>query len=69
LWLPEYFKLNCAQAALSPLLQLKRRTLRNGDALAMVSGLRKKAARRRLFKSNLMIVDQATFNAGFDVRR
>ncbi len=30
---------------------------------------KRKAARRRLFDSNLMIVDQATINAGFDFRR
>jgi hypothetical protein len=28
-----------------------------------------KAARRRLFNSNLLIVDQAAVNAGFDLRR
>jgi hypothetical protein len=30
---------------------------------------KRKAARRRLFNSTLMIVDQATINAGFDFRR
>jgi hypothetical protein len=30
---------------------------------------KEKAARRRLLNSNLMIVDQAAINAGFDLRR
>jgi hypothetical protein len=30
---------------------------------------KERAARRRLFNSNLMIVDQAAINAGFDFRR
>jgi hypothetical protein len=30
---------------------------------------KEKAARRRLLNSNLMIVDQAVINAGFDFRR
>jgi hypothetical protein len=30
---------------------------------------KEKAARRRLFNSNLMISDQAAINAGFDLRR
>jgi hypothetical protein len=30
---------------------------------------KEKAARRRLFNSNPMIVDQAAINAGFDFRR
>ena len=30
---------------------------------------KRKAARRRLFKSNLMVADQAAINAGFDFRR
>jgi hypothetical protein len=32
-------------------------------------GIMRKAARRRPFNSNQMIVDQATINAGFDLRR
>jgi hypothetical protein len=32
-------------------------------------GFKEKAAQRRLFNLNLMIVDQAAINAGFDFRR